>query len=79
MYYITTFSKDGIKKIENAISKGINDGIFFYNSDGETDKEEQIKMLKSDINHTGTFSLWDVNSKLDKGYLELVDLNTYQI
>lgn len=75
IYYIGTASKAGAERLVRIIAKGIYDGIFCYDSDGEASKSEQVESLKEDAKHTGDSFLWNLNSKLDYGCVELVECN----
>lgn len=78
IYYIGTSSKAGIKRLVQVVSKGIKEHKFRYNSDGEATASEQIESLKSDMAHTGASIVYDLNTRLDYGYVELVNVNSYQ-
>jgi len=78
MYYIGTSSKAGMKRLVQAVSKGIKERKFRYNSDGEATVSEQIESLKSDMAHTGASIVYDLNTRLDYGFVEMVQCDSYQ-
>lgn len=78
MYYIGTSSKAGMKRLVQAVVKGIKNHDFRYNSDGTATVNEQIESLKVAAKHQG-MSFWrDLQTRLDYGFVELVDCNSYQ-
>lgn len=79
MYYIGTSTKSGMKRLVQAVAKGIKERKFRYRSDGETSVSEQIESLKDDMKQSCACTLvYDINARLDCGFVELVQCNSYQ-
>lgn len=78
MYYIGTSSKAGMRRLMQAIAKGIKEQEFRYNSDGEASVSEQLESLKRDMSQPGASIVYDINARLDNGFVELATCNSYQ-
>lgn len=67
-----------MKRLVQAVAKGIKERKFRYNSGGEATANEQIEALKSDIKHLGASFVYDLNTRLDYGFVDMVNVNSYQ-
>lgn len=73
LYGVWASSKVGIRRLINAIIKGIKNGDFAYN-DEQADTEEQIKSLREDAK-TDCITFYSLlQSKLIYGSIELADI-----
>ena len=76
MFYIDKSTKVGTKRLVNAIIKGIKDGVFVYGSN-ESSKEEQVAMIEEDFKKGGMTFFYDIQNKLDYGFLQVVECGVY--
>ena len=75
-YFLVNSRKTGIKRLLNVIREGIQKGLFVYESD-ELEKSEQIACLENDARQDATALCYDLHTKLEYGFLQLVEDGTY--
>lgn len=75
-YFIVNSQKTGIKRLLSVIREGIQKGVFSYESD-ELEKSEQIACLEHDAKHGATALCYDLQTKLEYGFLQLVEDGSY--
>lgn len=75
-YFLVNSRKTGIKRLLNVIREGIQKGLFVYESD-ELEKSEQIACLENDARQDATALCYDLQTKLEYGFLQLVEDGSY--
>lgn len=78
-YYVGSSDKSGTRRLLAAITKGIKEHLFRWATNGEkVSVLDQIKDFQSDVKFAGATVVREIQSKLEGGSLELVELNSYQ-
>lgn len=78
-YYVGSSDKAGTRRLLAAIAKGIKEHLFRWATNGEkVPVLDQIKDFQSDVKFAGATVVREIQSKLEGGSLELVELNSYQ-
>ena len=78
-YYVGSSDKAGTRRLLAAIAKGIKEHVFCWATNGEkVPVQEQIEDFQNDVKFAGATVVREIQSKLEGGSLELVDLNSYQ-
>lgn len=78
-YYVGSSDKAGTRRMLAAIKKGIREHIFRWATNGEkVPVSEQIEEMRNDVKFAGATVVYEIQSKLEGGSLELVELNSYQ-
>lgn len=75
-YFLVNSQKAGIKRLLNVIREGIQKGLFVYESD-ELEKSEQIACLENDARQDATALCYDLQTKLEYGFIQLVEDGSY--
>lgn len=75
-YFLVNSRNTGIKRLLNVIREGIQKGLFVYESD-ELEKSEQIACLENDARQDATALCYDLQTKLEYGFLQLVEDGFY--
>ena len=78
-YCVGSSDKAGTRRMLAAIKKGIREHIFRWATNGEkVPVSEQIEEMRNDVKFAGATVVYEIQSKLEGGSLELVELNSYQ-
>ena len=78
-YYVGSSDKAGTRRLLTAIAKGIREHLFRWGTNGEAvPVSEQIEEVQNDVKFAGATVVYEIQSKLEGGSLELVELNSYQ-
>lgn len=78
-YYVGSSDKAGTRRLLAAIAKGIKEHLFRWATNGEkVPVLEQIEDFQHDMKFAGATVTCEIQSKLEGGSLELVELNSYQ-
>ena len=78
-YYVGSSDKAGTRRLLAAITKGIKEHLFRWATNGEkVPVLEQIEDFQSDVKSAGVTFVYEIQSKLEGGSLELVEFNSYQ-
>lgn len=75
-YFLVNSQKFGFKRLLHIIREGIQNGVFAYESD-ELEKSEQLARLEKDAKQGGTALCYDLQTKLEYGFLQLVEDGSY--
>lgn len=75
-YFLVNSQKSGFKRLLNVIREGISKGVFAYESD-ELEKSEQLARLENDAKQGATALYYDLQTKLEYGFLQLVEDGSY--
>lgn len=75
-YFIVNSQRTGIKRLLSVIREGIQKGVFSYESD-DLEKSEQIACLEHDAKQGATALCYDLQTKLEYGFLQLVEDGSY--
>lgn len=78
-YYVGSSDKAGTRRLLAAIAKGIREHLFRWATDGErVPVSEQIENFQDDVKFSGAAIAYEIETHLEGGCLELVELNSYQ-
>lgn len=78
-YYVGSSDKAGTRRMLAAIKKGIREHIFSWATNGaKVPVLEQIEDFQNDVKFAGATVVYEIQSKLEGGSLELVEFNSYQ-
>lgn len=78
-YYVGSSDKAGTRRLLAAITKGIREHLFRWATNSEkVPVLEQIEDFQHDVKFAGATVAYEIQSKLEGGSLELVELNSYQ-
>lgn len=75
-YFLVNSQKSGFKRLLHVIRAGIQNGAFAYESD-ELEKSEQLARLENDAKQGGAALCYDLQTKLEYGFLQLMEDGTY--
>jgi hypothetical protein len=75
-YFLVNSTKTGIKRLLNVIREGIQNGVFAYGGD-DLEKSEQIACLEDDAKQCAASLYYDLRTKLEYGFLQLVEDGSY--
>ena len=75
-YYFVNSQKTGIKRLLDVIRKGIQEGVFAYESES-LENSEQIARLDNDAKQGACALYADLQAKLEYGHLQLVEDGSY--
>lgn len=75
-YFLVNSQKSGFKRLLHVIRAGIQNGVFAYESD-ELEKSEQLARLENDAKQGGAALCYDLQTKLEYGFLQLMEDGTY--
>ena len=75
-YFLVNSQKSGFKRLLHVIRAGIQNGVFAYESD-ELEKSEQLVRLENDAKQGGAALCYDLQTKLEYGFLQLMEDGTY--
>lgn len=75
-YFLVNSQKTGFKLLLNVIREGIQKGVFAYESD-ELEKSEQLACFEDDAKQGAASLYYDLQTKLEYGYIQLVEDGSY--
>lgn len=75
-YFLVNSQKTGIKRLLSVIREGIQKGVFAYESN-ELEKSEQLARLENDARSGVAALYYDLTTKLEYGFLQLVEDGSY--